>query len=64
MSRQIPRSFNKTNIEKIISTMKFSDKNDETSCPKFIKKVQEDIEFPGQEKLKADGIGYMKKQMR
>lgn len=39
MSRQIPRSFNKTNIEKIISTMKFSDKNDETSCPKFIKKV-------------------------
>lgn len=44
--------------------MKSSDKNDETSCPKFIKKVEEDIEFPGQEKLKADGIGYMKKQMR
>jgi len=27
--------------------MKSSDKNDETSCPKFIKKVEEDIEFPG-----------------
>lgn len=38
MNRQIPRSFSKTNIEKIISTMKSSDKG-ESNNPKFIKKI-------------------------
>jgi hypothetical protein len=40
MNKKIPRSFNKTNIEKIIETLTDADKKDEDVC-NFIKKEEE-----------------------
>lgn len=63
MNRQLPTSFNKTNIEKIISTLNSPDK-EESKNKKYSKIDDEDVEFPGEEKLRSDLLGYMKRQIR